>query len=263
MKISDVFANKKVVESAIVSSYAGALGSDVKGFFGTSFEIELMKQFNGLGNGYKLLTVEATKKLIERVGTTFDFNGLCSSIEELIKRTKQVDDSLSMTDLLLFQEKPDCYQLVDWSSCKTSNDSSSKAVKLHNDSEGLIHESLLGNVPSLNNIGKVHMVFYDHNGFSCFSFDGDYVKLSKQMNLVRQTESQCIYEVKGVTCRRQQVITKSRNKQKKGSKSTSFNRGIDLDKEVIKQCHSVFQKISDGSISRFTIDEAFQNRIGL
>ena len=262
MKISDVFANKEIVEKAVISCFSGALGSDVKGYFGTSFEIELMNKFNYSQKDYKLLTLKALKELVERVGVTIDFNGFCDSIDDLDKRVKKSDDIFSMTDILLFKQQDDRFQLVDWSSCKTSHRQGGNKIAIHNDPDGFIHDALLGNHQPLKNIGKISMVFYDENGWSSFSYDGDYVKLSKEMHLVKENNGGCEYVVNGIKCGkqgRQQITTVNRKKKTTG---TSFARGIKFDRELIEKW-SVFDNVANGTINKLLVEEAFQNRIGL
>ena len=106
------------------------------------------------------------------------------------------------------------------------------------------------------------MVFYDENGWSSFSYDGDYVKLSKEMHLVKENNGGCEYMVKGIKCGkqgRQQITTVNRKKKTTG---TSFARGIKFDRELIEKW-SVFDNVANGTINKLLVEEAFQNRIGL
>ena len=262
MNITDIFRDCDLIKRVVTKCLSNAKASDVKGYFGINFEIELCKEFNSNNNDYKLLTVKAVGELIN--GFQFSFQPFCNDFQDLLNKTNSTFDSMSKTDLLLFKKESDEFRLIDWSSCKTCNQESSDRIKLHNDPEGKIHDLLNEGKISLVNIGKVHMIFYDYSGFSCFRFDGDFSNLFSQIDFdsSKVEEHTCKYKFYGVLCKRQQMVTHNRRLHKSGSKDTSFTRGIDLDIDVVMQS-LLFHNVSNEVIEKGEINKAFIEGLNL
>ena len=119
MNITDIFRDCDLIKRVVTKCLSNAKASDVKGYFGINFEIELCKEFNSNNNDYKLLTVKAVGELIN--GFQFSFQPFCNDFQDLLNKTNSTFDSMSKTDLLLFKKESDEFRLIDWSSCKTCN----------------------------------------------------------------------------------------------------------------------------------------------
>ena len=227
MKLREILCSgefQREVKSAVAVSYGTKCVSDINAVGGGLFEIELCKSINKLlPPGYVCLT----KKAIKTGNYKFP-NKFLETIES------DAFHSHSASDLFLFDEEN---SFLDAVSLKTAMSEGALKPFLHNDSNGQVHK--LVSTEGNECIGQVFIVTYgkDTNQVETYYFDQSVRDLTNPFqSAVRNKHGDIIYHGKTFGINRQVLKITSRNTETRKAQS-SFNRGVVLDAQFIKQVY--------------------------
>ena len=227
MKLREILCSgefQSEVKSAVAVSYGTKCVSDINAVGGGLFEIELCKSINRLlPPGYVCLTKKAAT-----TGAYKFPNKFLDTIES------DAFHSHSASDLFLFDENDNFLDAV---SLKTAMSEGALKPFLHNDSNGQVHE--LVSTDGNEFIGQVFIVTYGKktNQVETYYFDQSVRDLTNPFHsATRNMHGDIIYHGKTFGINRQVLKITSRKTGTRKAQS-SFNRGVVLDGQFIKQVY--------------------------
>ncbi len=256
MKLSTLFMNnmsifKRALENAIIpkvatdSAQAGGVMVEMNA---EQFSNEVLDQ---QGLGFVCLTNKSIERSINR-GFEFDFSLVgASDFKEFKKVVKTSDTIVSSADVYLFKIDGSLLTLVDAESFKTSTSDGVNQIYLHNDADGSVYNGVVtGNHPDF---GQVLLLTFSPKHQKCHVYLAE-GKISKFTDLFEASEEeaeeagQLVFHgsnlkdksdmTKSSGLERQLIVLINREKKKKkkdgeDAASTSFTRGIKIDKAFL------------------------------
>lgn len=250
MKLSTLFMNnlsifKRALENAIIPKVA----TDSAQAGGVMVEMNAEQFSNEVLHQQELGFVCLTNKTIERSinrGFEFDFSLVgASDFKEFKKVVKTSDTIVSSADVYLFKIDGSLLTLVDAESFKTSTSDGVNQIYLHNDADGSVYNgAITGNHPDF---GQVLLLTFSPKQQKCHVYLAE-GKMSKFTDLFEDSEEdggQLVFHgsnlkdksdmTKASGLGRQLIVLINREKKKKkkdgeDAASTSFTRGIKIDK---------------------------------
>ena len=224
--------------------------SDVNGLVGILTEFGITDDINAEDDSHRCFTLKGVKKLIND-GFRINCGNHCENIDSMFDAHDSPDDKMSKLDLIFLKITGEMsFELVTWVSLKTC---AGDLIKMHNDPTGDVMNS--------NNLGHIAMIFHTEDSFCSYYFKGeDWPKLRERLTEVSANNKQTVFKVEGLKNkvgkrgRQHFKVVKRKNKDKTGS---SWERGIEIDRDVVKQLPEFFHLISEGSISADAMDNEF------
>jgi len=254
MKLSKMFLeNPEIFKQALNDAMIMKIATDSPQAGGVTIEMNSEEVANKVLHGKGLPVVCISNKGIQRTMSkgryTFDYSHVgAKDYDEFKKKIKTSDNIASSADLYMFKIDGETLRLVDAESFKTSTSDSSMMIYLHNDADGSIHKGVesgehpgIGQVLMLNFVPETGVcdVFYATGKMSDFT---DLFKKSKEDNGVLTFHGKDLKDKTGMSqdsgLNRQLVKIINRKKKKKNkngedSASTSWTRGILVDRRFL------------------------------
>tara|TARA_B100001094_G_C18163010_1_gene790443 strand:+ start:822 stop:1700 length:879 start_codon:yes stop_codon:yes gene_type:complete len=191
----------------------------------------------------------ATNKGLTRINEVENiiFPYSCETLSEFNDRCKKSNLPMSSADLFLLQVcGKDFLCLRDGVSFKSSTSKSVKLIYAHNDPSGQIYNACLHN--RSHTMGQILFILYDEQELICCYFDKCLTKITSLFKQRKINNGEMTYH--GSDCSlsltqkqgSMRTLLSLTNRQKKTKKknsntalaSTSFNRGVKIDKEFLK-----------------------------
>lgn len=221
--------------------------SDVNGLVGILTELGITDGINAEGGLYRCWTLKGVKKLIND-GFRINCGNHCASIDSMFDAHDSPDDKMSKLDLIFLKMTGKMsFELVTWISLKTC---AVNRIKMHNDPTGDVMNS--------NNLGHIAMIFHTEDSFRSYYFRGeDWPKLRERLVKVSANDKQTVFKVEGLKNKVRRQHFKVVSRERKDKTGSSWERGIEIDRDVVKQLPEFFHLISEGSISAEAMDDDF------
>src|SRR5210317_1544137 len=283
MKLSTLFVNnmgifKRALENAIIPKVA----TDSAQAGGVMVEMNAEMFSNEVllaqGSNFVCLTNKTIERSINR-GFEFDFSLVnASDFKEFKKVVKTSDTIVSSADVYLFKIDGSLLTLVDAESFKTSTSADVNQIHLHNDADGSVYDGVItGNHPDF---GQVLLLTFSPKTEMCHVYlaEGKMSKFTDLFEKPEEEDGQLVFHgsklldksdmTKKTGLERQLIVFINRAKKKKkkdgeDAASTSFTRGIQIDKSFLSilSQRGLIQELFSFSIDFAQMEEEdFMNR---
>ena len=250
MKLSTLFTNNiGIFEEALKNAIVPKVATDSAQAGGVMVEMNAEQFSNEVLHRQEVGFACLTNKTIERAmnrGFEFDFSLVgASDLRQFKKVVKTSNTIVSSADVYLFKIDGSLLTLVDAESFKTSTSDRVPIIYLHNDADGSVYNGLLtGNHPD---IGQVLLLTFSPKTEKCHVYlaEGKMSKFTDLFEESKEENGQLVFEgsslkdksgmTKATGLDRQLIVMINRAKKKKkkdgqSAASTSFTRGIKIDK---------------------------------
>lgn len=190
-------------------------------------------------------TNRGLKRINEAEKILFPYS--CETLSDFNDKCKKSNLPMSSADLFLLQVVgKDFLCLRDGVSFKSSTSKSVPVIYAHNDPNGQIYDACLNN--KSHTMGQILFILYDEEELFCCYFDKCLTKITSLFNERKINNGEMTFH--GSDCKlkltqkqgSRRTLLSLTNRQKKTKKkdsdealaSTSFNRGVKIDKEFLK-----------------------------
>lgn len=248
MKLSTLFTNNlSIFKGALENAIIPKIATDSAQAGGVMVEMNAEELSNAilLNQGYVCLTNKTIERCMRR-GFNFDFSLIgASDLKEFKARVKTSDSIVSSADVYLFKIEGKTLVLVDAESFKTSTSDSVNQIYLHNDADGSVFNGVATDAHP--DFGQVLLLTFSPKSEQCTVYLAD-GKMSKFTDLFEKScpeDGQIVFKgedlkdksdmTKATGLERQLIVLINREAKKKkkdgdDAASTSFTRGIKIDK---------------------------------
>ena len=253
MKLYDLYLeNPSIFKKALDNAMVMKIATDSPQAGGVTIEMNAEYFANEILKETSAPFICLTNKGIERSmkrGYSFDFSLVgANDLDSFKKKTKTSNNIASAADVYLFEVVGETFTLVDAESFKTSTSDSSNGIYLHNDADGSIFRGVeSGNHPDF---GQVLMLNFSPSTGVCevYLADGKMSSLTDLFTKSIVKEGEVIFHgdnlkdksdmtsKTGLNRQLIKLINREKKKKKKTGEalaSTSFDRGITLDKSFL------------------------------
>ena len=283
MRLSTLFTkNIGIFKAALENAIIPKVATDSAQAGGVMVEMNAEQFSNKVlqkkGEALVCLTNKTIERSIKR-GFEFDFSLVnASDLQEFKRVVKTSDTIVSSADVYLFKIDGSLLTLVDAESFKTSTSDSVPIIYLHNDADGSVFDgTITGNHPDF---GQVLLLTFSPKTEKCHVYlaEGKMSKFTDLFEKSTEANGQLVFHgsnlkdksdmTKATGLNRQLIIMINRAKKKKkkdgeDAASTSFTRGIKIDKAFLPVLCSrgVIKELFSFSIDFAKMEEEdFMNR---